>query len=175
MVQERDWTSDFFWPLLILSYKKQNCLKWCYNYRLNRCHLCSNVYRTDGRDVCEGQFPWSPSVHVAKLVWWSYIGCPVPLLVKHCGKCVNMWRTENVRCFSESVIRNHRGPVWDADTPLTTRIKLTRFPSDMAGNNIQPMIFRDQNRNWASDGVFGCEDSHISPRGKLTYKIPRGI
>ena len=57
--------------------------------------------------------------------------------------------------FSESVIRNHRGPVWDADTPLTTRIKLTRFPSDMAGNNIQPMIFRDQNRNWASDGVFG--------------------
>ena len=60
---------------------------------------------------------------------------------------MNMWRTENVRCFSESVIRNHLGPVWDADTPLTTRIKLTRFPSDMAGNNIQPMIFRDQNRN----------------------------
>ena len=60
---------------------------------------------------------------------------------------MNMWRTENVRCFSESVIRNHRGPGWDADTPLTTRIKLTRFPSDMAGNNIQPMIFRDQNRN----------------------------
>ena len=44
-----------------------------------------------------------------------------------------------MRCFSASVIRNHRGPVWRADTTLATRIKLTRFSSDMAGNNIQPM------------------------------------
>ena len=55
------------------------------------------------------------------------------------GKCVNIWRTESVRCFSESVICNHRGPVWRADTTLATRIRSTRFPSDMAGNNIQPM------------------------------------
>ena len=73
-----------------------------------------------------------------------------------------------MRCFSESVIRSHRGPVWHADTTLTTRIKLTRFPSDTAGNNIQPMDIS------GSNGVFGCEYSHISPKGKLTYKIPRG-
>ena len=38
-----------------------------------------------------------------------------------------------------SVIRNHRGPVWRADTTLATRIKLTRIPSNMAGNDFQPM------------------------------------
>ena len=34
---------------------------------------------------------------------------------------MNIWRTENVRFFfSESVIRNHRGPVWRATTtPLS--------------------------------------------------------
>ena len=32
---------------------------------------------------------------------------------------MNTWRAENVRCFSEGVIRNHRGPVWRANTTLT--------------------------------------------------------
>ena len=57
----------------------------------------------------------------------SYIGFPVPVLVGYCGKCVNIWRTENVRCFSESVIRNHRGPVWRAvTTPLLFYITFQR-------------------------------------------------
>ena len=45
------------------------------------------------------------------------------------------------------VFRNHRGPVWRADTTLTTRIKLTRLPSDMAGNNIQPREDKAQRTN----------------------------
>ena len=42
-------------------------------------------------------------------------------------------------CFLSVLIHPHRGPVYLLDSTLATRIKLTRIPSDMAENNIQPM------------------------------------
>ena len=52
--------------------------------------------------------------------------------LRYGNKCLP---TENVRCFSESVIRNHRGPVWRADTTV-------KMPWHQ--ENMEPQVGRNQ-------------------------------
>ena len=84
---------------------------------------------------------------------------------------MNIWRTENVRCLLENVIRNHRGPVWRADTTLATRIKLTT-PSDMAKNNIQPMDISGSKSEMSERWRFWLRRFTYFAEGKASLQNP---
>ena len=87
---------------------------------------------------------------------------------------MNIWRTENVRRFSESVIRNHRGQVWRADTTLATKIKLTRFPSNMAANNIQPIDISGSKSELSERWRDGLRGFTYFAEGKANLQNPAG-
>ena len=85
---------------------------------------------------------------------------------------MNIWRTENVRCLSENAICNHRAPVWRANTTRATMIKLTRFPSDMAKNNIQPMDISGSKSELSERWRFWLRGFTYFAEGKANLQNP---
>ena len=78
-----------------------------------------------------------------------------------------------MRCLSENAIRNHRGPVWRANTTLATMIKLTRFLSDMAKNNIQPMDISGSKSELSERWRFWLRGFTYFAEGKANLQIPQ--